>query len=113
MTPTPQPKTSITPVDSAVKALRQLQRMHADRDGESTDPFGWQAVSDRDGLKIERRMVSHISETLPVYRAGRIIEGFTAEEVSAALSILKKDECFEQPIQLQSFGHAIVLRLCL
>ena len=96
-----------TPVDAAVQALGQLTRMHADRDGESTDPHGWQPVSDRDGLKIEKRIVNHVSETFPVFRAGRIIEGFTAEEVSASVSVLQKDERFEKPHQLQSYGPSI------
>ncbi|OCF45073.1 hypothetical protein I317_01125 [Kwoniella heveanensis CBS 569] len=106
-TATPAPDSGSTPVDAAVRALGQLARMHADRDGESTDPNGWQPVSDRDNLKIEKRTVPHVSEMFPVYRAGRIIEGFTAEEVSAAVSSLRKDERFEKPTILQSFGHNI------
>jgi hypothetical protein len=96
-----------SPIDAAVRSLAQLARIHADRDGESTDPFGWQPVSEREGLKIEKKVVSHVSESFPVYRAGRIIEGFTAEEVSAAVSSLRKDECFEKPQRLESYGHGI------
>ncbi len=107
---TPSGSVSMTnlPVDAAVRALTQLARMHADRDGESTEPLGWQPVSDRDGLKVERRIVPHVSETMPVFRAGRIIEGFTAEEVSAVVSSLRKDERFEKPLRLQSFAHGII-----
>lgn len=96
-----------TPVDGAVRALRQLTRMHADRNGESTDPVGWQAVSERDGLRIERRVVPHVSEAFPVYRAGRIIEGYTAEDLSAAISTSRKDERFETSIPLEAYGHGI------
>jgi len=103
---TPAPP-GTTPVDAAVRALGQLSRMHVDRDGESTDPNGWQPVSDRDGLKIEKRIVSHVSDSFPVYRAGRIVEGFTAEEVSASISTLHKDERFDKPTRLQSFGPNI------
>ncbi|KAI9632439.1 uncharacterized protein MKK02DRAFT_30252 [Dioszegia hungarica] len=106
--PAPTPADGATPVDAAVQALRQLTRMHADRESESTDPFGWQPVTDREGLKIEKRVVSHVSETFPVYRAGRIIEGFTAEEVSAAVSSLRKTDTFDKPVILQSHGHGIV-----
>lgn len=105
--PSPVPLPGTTPVDAAVKALGQLSRMHADRDGESTDPHGWQPVSDRDGLKIEKRIVSHVSETFPVYRAGRILEGFTAEEVSASISSLSKDDRFDRRVRLQSYGPNI------
>ena len=103
----PAAPVSKSPVDAAVRALTQLARIHADRDGESTDPFGWQPVSDRDGLKVERRSIPHLSDTFPVFRAGRIIEGFTAEEVSAAVSKLRADERFDKPLRLQSFGHGI------
>lgn len=96
-----------TPVEAAVKALNQLTRMHADRESESTDPFGWQPVSDKEGLKIEKRTVTYVSDTFPVYRAGRIIEGFTAEEVSAAVSTFKKWDSFDKPVILQSYGHGI------
>nr|XP_019050191.1 hypothetical protein I302_00616 [Kwoniella bestiolae CBS 10118]OCF29121.1 hypothetical protein I302_00616 [Kwoniella bestiolae CBS 10118] len=106
-TATPAPDSGSSPVDAAVKALGQLAKIHADRDGESTDPNGWQPVSDRDGLKIERRTVSHVSESFPVFRAGRIIEGFTAEDVSAAVSSLRGDERFDKPTTLQSYGHGI------
>ena len=106
---TPAAETGSTPVDAAIRALSQLARMHTDRDGESTDPNSWQPVSERDGLKVERRTVNHISETFPVYRASRIIEGFTAEEVSAAVSSLRKDERFDAPVQLQSYGHGITV----
>ncbi|WWC87689.1 uncharacterized protein L201_002581 [Kwoniella dendrophila CBS 6074] len=106
-TATPIPDTGSTPVDAAVRALGQLAKIHADRDGESTDPNSWQPVSDRDGLKIERRIVNHVSEMFPVFRAGRIIEGFTAEDVSSAVSSIRKDERFDKPTTLQSFGHGI------
>ncbi|WOO79509.1 uncharacterized protein LOC62_02G003032 [Vanrija pseudolonga] len=105
--PTPSPATGSTAVDAAVRALGQLSRIHADRDGESTDPFGWQPVADRDGLKIERRIVGHVSDSVPVYRAGRIIEGFTAEEISGTVSAFRKDEYFEKPVRLQSYGYGI------
>lgn len=105
--PTPTPASGSTPVDAVMRALRQLSRIHADRDGESTDPFGWQPVAERDGLKIEKRIVGHVSDSFPVYRAGRIIEGFTAEEVSASVSALRKDDYFEKPERLQTFGYGI------
>jgi hypothetical protein len=95
------------PIDAVVRSLAQLARMHADRDGESTDPFGWQPVSERDGLKIEKKLVQHVSESFPVYRAGRILEGFTAEEVSAVVSSLRKDEHYEKTQRLESYGHGL------
>lgn len=101
------PTAGSTPVDAAVRALGQLTRIHADRDGESTDPFGWQPVADRDGLKVEKRIVAHVSDSFPVFRAGRIIEGFTAEEVSASVSAMRKDEYFDKPVRLQAYGHGI------
>jgi hypothetical protein len=106
--PAPAPAIGSTPVNAAVRALSQLARMHTDRESESTDPFGWQPVSDRDGFKVERRIVTHVSETFPVFRSGRILEGFTAEEVSATVSALRKDERFDTPTHLQSYGHGIV-----
>ena len=105
--PSPSPTPGDTPVDAAVRALGQLMRMHGDRDGESTDPNGWQAVTERDGLRIEKRLVSHVSDTFPVYRAGRIIEGFTAEEISACISISRRDERFDAPELIQSYGQGI------
>lgn len=106
-TASPLPQVGLSPVEAAVNALRQLTRMHADRDGESTTPEGWLPVSDRDGLKIEKKVVPHVSETFPVFRAGRIIEGFTAEEVSSAASSLKANERFEKPVVLEEYGHGI------
>lgn len=103
----PLPQIGLSPVEAAVNALRQLTRMHADRDGESTTPEGWVPVSDRDGLKIEKKVVPHVSETFPVFRAGRIIEGFTAEEVSSAASSLKANERFGKPVVLEEYGHGI------
>lgn len=103
----PLPQVGLSPVEAAVNALSQLTRMHADRDGESTTPEGWLPVSDRDGLKIEKKVVPHVSETFPVFRAGRIIEGFTAEEVSSAASSLKANERFEKPVVLEEYGHGI------
>lgn len=105
--PSPVPESGTSPVDAALTALRQICRINADRDGESTDPFGWQPVSDRDGLKVEKRIVSHVSDSIPVFRAGRIIEGFTAEEVSSAVSSFRKDDYFEKPVRLQSYGYGI------
>ena len=106
-TTSPSPAPGDTPVDAAVKALGQLMRMHGDRDGESTDPNGWQAVTERDGLRIEKRLVSHVSDTFPVYRAGRIIEGFTAEEISACVSVSRRDDRFDAPELIQSYGQGI------
>lgn len=105
--PAPTPASGATPVDAAIQALTQLTRIHADRESESTDPFGWQPVTDKEGLKIEKRIVNHVSDTFPVYRAGRIIEGFTAEEVSAAVSTLRNTDTFDKPVILQSHGHGI------
>jgi hypothetical protein len=105
--PTPTPASGSTPVDAAMRALAQLTRIHADRDGESTDPFGWQPVAERDGLKVEKRVVSHVSDSFPVFRAGRIIEGFTAEEVSASVSAFRKSDYFEKPERLQTYGYGI------
>jgi hypothetical protein len=105
--PTPAPAAGSTPVDAAVHALRQLARIHADRDGESTDPFGWQPVTDRDGLKVERKIVAHVSDSFPLFRAGRIIEGFTAEEVSSSVSAMREDEYFGKPVRLQTYSHGI------
>ena len=106
-TPATAASPGTTPVDAAIRALGQLTRMHADRDGESTDPFGWQPVSDTEGLKIEKRIVGHVSETFPVHRAGRIVEGYTAEEVSAAIRSFQGDERFEKPVRLESYGPSI------
>ena len=108
-TPSPAPAPGDTPTDAAVRALGQLRRIHTDRDGESTDPHGWQAVSERDGLRIEKRVVSHVSETFPVYRAGRIIEGFTAEEISACIALAGKDERFDRPEPIQSYGQGMMV----
>ncbi|BEI82433.1 hypothetical protein CcaverHIS002_0303010 [Cutaneotrichosporon cavernicola] len=105
--PTPTPASGSTPVDAAMRALSQLTRIHADRDGESTDPFGWQPVAERDGLKVEKRTVSHVSDSFPVFRAGRIIEGFTAEEVSASVSAFRKTDYFDKPERLQTYGYGI------
>ncbi|TYJ58802.1 hypothetical protein B9479_000638 [Cryptococcus floricola] len=103
----PLPQVGRTPVEASVNALKQLSRIHTDRDGESTAPDAWQPVSERDGLKIEKRIVSHVSETFPVFRAGRIIEGFTAEEVSASVGGLREDERFEKPTVLEEYGWGI------
>ncbi|KAL7418551.1 hypothetical protein Q5752_007009 [Cryptotrichosporon argae] len=106
--PTSATMVGSTPVDAASRALGRLVRIHHDRDGESTDPVGWQPVSDRDGLKIERQTLAHVSETFSVFRAGRILEGFTAEEVSAAVSMLRNTESFGKSTRLQSHGYGIV-----
>ena len=105
----PASSASDGPVDAAIRALGQLTRIHSDRDGESTDPFGWQPVSEKDGLKIEKRIVNHVSDTFPVFRAGRIIEGFTAEEISACISVARKNESFDRPEILQSYGNGITV----
>ncbi|WVO18047.1 hypothetical protein L204_105745 [Cryptococcus depauperatus] len=105
----PSLSVGVTPVEGAVSGLKQLARIHADRDGESTTPASWLPVTERDGLKVEKKVIDHVSEIFPVFRAGRIIEGYTAEEVSSAISVFKSDERFEKPVVLAEYGCGIKL----
>lgn len=115
MTASPKAPAGTRPVAAAFDNLAKLRRMHAERATETTDPIGWAQVSDRDGLIVDRKVVPYISDSFPVFRAGKIIEGFMAEEVSSVISSethrKEWDERLVSIAPLQSYGNGITTTL--
>lgn len=75
------------PFDAAAGALERLMRIHIDRFSESTTADDQWMVASRNGNAIvEKKVLPFISDSLPVYRSSRIIQGSSAEDVSAVIS---------------------------
>jgi hypothetical protein len=75
------------PFDAAAGALERLVRIHIDRFSESTTADDQWLVASRNGNAIvEKKVLPFVSESLPVYRSSRIIQGSSAEDVSAIIS---------------------------
>lgn len=74
------------PKVALMKALAQLQRLHADRSHESTAADPWTTVSNGSDIVVERRLIPYLSDRLPTFRTSRIIQGSTAEDVLALVA---------------------------
>jgi hypothetical protein len=75
------------PFDAAAIALERLMKIHLDRFSESTTADDQWLVASRNGNAIvEKKMLPFVSTNLPVYRSSRIIQGSSAEDISAIVS---------------------------
>ena len=75
------------PFNAAASALERLVKIHLDRFSESTTADNQWLVASRNGNAIvEKKFLPFVSESIPVYRSSRIIQGSSAEDVSAIIS---------------------------
>lgn len=106
----PLPKPPLQPPAQALDALSWLQTFHAEQGPELTDPApGWSIVSERTGTVVRKKIIPRVSETLPVFRGDKIVQGLMAEEIASIVSAVgcRKawDERVETAIPLASYGH--------
>lgn len=93
----------------ALEALSSLQTFHAEQGPDIASPApGWTAVAEKSGGIARKKIVPLISETVPVFRADKILEGLTAEQVMSIVSHqeLKAqwDDRIESYQALESYG---------
>ncbi|KAM0787368.1 hypothetical protein ACM66B_003454 [Microbotryomycetes sp. NB124-2] len=80
---TAPPERKLEPPAHALEALAWLQTFHAEQGPELTDPApGWTNVSERAGTVVRKKTIPRISDTFPVYRGDKIVQGMTAEEIA-------------------------------
>ncbi|GAA5994232.1 hypothetical protein JCM5350_001813 [Sporobolomyces pararoseus] len=101
-----------SPPAAALEALAYLQSFHAEQGPELTNPApGWSIVSERSNCVVRKKIIPKISETVPIYRGDKIVQGLTAEEilsiVTSAGSRKHWDEKIESCKILESFGNGI------
>ncbi|BGP39600.1 hypothetical protein JCM10449v2_003551 [Rhodotorula kratochvilovae] len=106
------PKAPLDPPACALEALAWLQTFHAEQGPELTDPApGWAIVSERGGTVVRKKVLARVSETFPVYRGDKIVQGLTADEIAAVVTSAgcRKawDERVESATPLASYGHGI------
>ncbi|GAA6047003.1 hypothetical protein JCM3770_004146 [Rhodotorula araucariae] len=108
----PAPKAPLDAPACALEALAWLQTFHAEQGPELTDPApGWAIVSERGGTVVRKKTLARVSETFPVYRGDKIVQGLTADEMASVVtsSGCRKawDERVESATPLASYGHGI------
>jgi len=106
------PKAPLDPPACALEALAWLQTFHAEQGPELTDPApGWAIVSERGGTVVRKKVLPRLSDTFPVYRGDKIVQGLTADEIAAVVTSpgCRKawDERVESATPLASFGHGV------
>ncbi|GEM07581.1 lipid-binding START domain protein [Rhodotorula toruloides] len=106
------PKPPLDPPACALEALAWLQTFHAEQGPELTDPApGWSIVSERGGIVVRKRLLPAVSETFPVYRGDKILQGLTAEEIASIVTSVgcRKawDERVDNATPLASYGHGV------
>ncbi|GAA5837944.1 hypothetical protein JCM9279_004073 [Rhodotorula babjevae] len=106
------PKAPLDPPACALEALAWLQTFHAEQGPELTDPApGWAIVSERGGTVVRKKVLPRLSDTFPVYRGDKIVQGLTADEIVAVVTSpgCRKawDERVESATPLASFGHGV------
>lgn len=106
------PKAPLDPPACALEALAWLQTFHAEQGPELTDPApGWAIVSERGGTVVRKKVLPRVSDTFPVYRGDKIVQGLTADEIAAVVTSAgcRKawDERVESATPLASFGHGV------
>ncbi|GAA5924753.1 hypothetical protein JCM3775_005461 [Rhodotorula graminis] len=106
------PKAPLDPPACALDALAWLQTFHAEQGPELTDPApGWAIVSERGGTVVRKKVLPRLSDTFPVYRGDKIVQGLTADEIAAVVTSpgCRKawDERVESATPLASYGHGV------
>lgn len=106
------PKPPLDPPACALEALAWLQTFHAEQGPELTDPApGWSIVSERGGIVVRKKLLPAVSETFPVYRGDKIVQGLTAEEIASIVTSVgcRKawDERVDNAVPLASYGHGV------
>ncbi|KAJ8294920.1 hypothetical protein OF846_001989 [Rhodotorula toruloides] len=107
------PKPPLDPPACALEALAWLQTFHAEQGPELTDPApGWSIVSERGGIVVRKKLLPTVSETFPVYRGDKIVQGLTAEEIASIVTSVgcRKawDERVDNATPLASYGHGVM-----
>ncbi|KAG8690445.1 hypothetical protein FRC11_011535 [Ceratobasidium sp. 423] len=76
------------PMATALDALAFLTRQHSNNPTPDTIPTagGWTPVSTKAGLTVTRRTENFLSNTLPVHRCAKVLQGVSAEDVAGAIS---------------------------
>ncbi|KAH8924848.1 hypothetical protein BT69DRAFT_1260950 [Atractiella rhizophila] len=101
----PQP-----PPTYSLEGLSWLQQFYLEQ---SSDPtvagIGWSEMSNKGGLLVRKKLIPHISDSLPVYHASKVIEGVTASDLADVLNNLdcrkEWDDRVETNAVLESFGY--------
>ncbi|KZP01647.1 hypothetical protein CALVIDRAFT_559449 [Calocera viscosa TUFC12733] len=97
------PTATANPLRAVLGALSTIQRLQA------IPVANWISVSDRDGFSVSRRIFDEISPTIPMYRAEKVIEGVSAEDVANLvidLSCRKKwDDRLDSSMMLEEYGY--------
>ena len=110
------PSTMPQPFDAAASALERLVKIHLDRFSESTTADDQWLIASRNGNAIvEKKFLPFVSESIPVYRSSRIIQGSSAEDVSAIISSSHHRKTWDAAklsgiTQLASYGEGISLQ---
>ncbi|PKI82313.1 hypothetical protein MVES1_003524 [Malassezia vespertilionis] len=99
----------LVPMQRALDALLVLRRINSERPPDATGvPAGWTLVSERNGLFIRRKRIEHLSSSVAVQRADKVVQGVPAEEllhlVSNTASRHLWDERMSNATLLESYG---------
>ncbi|KAL8277432.1 hypothetical protein RQP46_010154 [Phenoliferia psychrophenolica] len=105
-------KKDIAAPTAALEALAWLQTFHAEQGPELADPApGWAIVAERSGTVVRKKIIPAVSDSLPVYRGDKIVQGLTADEIASVVASVgcRKhwDERVESAIPLASYGHGL------
>ncbi|GAA99568.1 uncharacterized protein L969DRAFT_73668 [Mixia osmundae IAM 14324] len=103
------------PLSYALEALAWLQALHAEQMADMTlQPVGWSLVTEKPAA-VRKKLLSHISSTLPVFRADKIVQGVTAEQMCSIVSLpgyrAAWDDRVESVQLLSSHGHGCTTSL--
>ncbi|KAK4333997.1 LOW QUALITY PROTEIN: Lipid-binding START domain protein [Rhodotorula toruloides] len=106
------PKPPLDPPACALEALAWLQTFHAEQGPELTDPApGWSIVSERGGIVVRKKLLPAVSETFPVYRGDKIVQGLTAEEIASVVTSVGCRKAWDERVDnarpLASYGHGV------
>ncbi|KAK4049055.1 hypothetical protein OIV83_004417 [Microbotryomycetes sp. JL201] len=99
----------LEPPAHALEALAWLQTFHAEQGPELTDPApGWTNVSERAGTVVRKKTIPRISDTFPVYRGDKIVQGMTAEEIAGIVGSVGCRKAWDERVDsanlLASYG---------
>ncbi|KAH7326886.1 hypothetical protein B0J17DRAFT_710152 [Rhizoctonia solani] len=76
------------PMATALDALAFLTRQHSNNPTPDSIPTagGWTPVTTKAGLTVTRRTENFLSNTLPVHRCAKVLQGVSAEDVAGAIT---------------------------
>lgn len=93
----------VPPMICALEALARLQGFHIEQGPDlMIPPIGWTLVTEKGNSSVYKKLVPQISEVFPVYRADRVIEGVTAEEMVSVLSAFSTRPAWDDRIESSS-----------